>query len=197
LLTSGGRHGGEAVLARSGCAPHGAHVSEPNQTGEQLLDSFRSAMRHIAATVYAVTTGPVGERHGILATAVSSLSFEPPSLLVCVNRTASLHEPLACAETFCVNVLGLGNREIAEAFESAKGEGRFAIGDWREERGVPVLANAQSYFICRTAHCHEFGTHTIFIGELIEARHREDAAPLTYYDRHYIDISQAPERSSR
>ena len=172
-------------------------MREPHQTPDELLDSFRSAMRHIAATVYAVTTGQVGERHGILATAVSSLSFEPPSLLVCVNRSASLHAPLASAEVFCVNVLGLGNREIAEVFEIARGEDRFATGDWREEHGVPVLANAQSYFICRTGHRHEFGTHTIFIGELLQARHREDATPLTYYDRHYIDISAAPERAPR
>jgi flavin reductase (DIM6/NTAB) family NADH-FMN oxidoreductase RutF len=172
-------------------------VSDPGPTHDELLDSFRSAMRHVAATVYAVTTGHVGERHGILATAVSSLSFSPPSLLVCINRAASLHEPLACAETFCVNVLGLGNRAIAEVFEKARGEDRFAIGEWNEVHGVPVLANAQSYFICRTAHRHEFGTHTIFIGELIDARHREDAKPLTYYDRHYIDISEAPESAPR
>ena len=172
-------------------------MSEPRQSDTELLDAFRSAMRHVAATVYAVTTGHVGERHGILATAVSSLSFEPPSLLVCVNRAASLHEPLACADTFCVNVLGLGSRDIAEVFEKARGEDRFAIGDWREEHGVPVLASAQSWFICRTAHRHEFGTHTIFIGQLIDAHHREDAAPLTYYDRHYIDISAAPERAPR
>jgi flavin reductase (DIM6/NTAB) family NADH-FMN oxidoreductase RutF len=178
-------------------AAWGSTVNDMPQTQHDLLDSFRSAMRHIAATVYAVTTGEIGERHGILATAVSSLSFEPPSLLVCVNRAASLHEPLACAETFCVNVLGLGNRQIAEVFEKARGEDRFAVGEWRQERGVPVLANAQSYFICRTAHRHEFGTHTIFIGELLHARHREDATPLTYYDRHYIDISAAPERAPR
>ncbi|HSQ95026.1 MAG TPA: flavin reductase family protein [Croceibacterium sp.] len=172
-------------------------MSEPPPPSDDLLESFRSAMRHVAATVYAVTTGKIGERHGILATAVSSLSFEPPSLLVCVNRTASLHEPLACADTFCVNVLGLGNREIAEVFEQARGEDRFAVGEWAEVHGVPVLVNAQSYFICRTAHRHEFGTHTIFIGELIDAHHRENAAPLTYYDRHYIDISAAPERAPR
>jgi flavin reductase (DIM6/NTAB) family NADH-FMN oxidoreductase RutF len=174
-----------------------APVNKATEAPHDLLDSFRSAMRHVAATVYAVTTGRVGERHGILATAVSSLSFEPPSLLVCVNRAASLHEPLACAETFCVNVLGLGNREIAEVFEQARGEQRFAVGEWREEHGVPVLANAQSWFVCRTRHRHDFGTHTIFIGELIDAHHREDAAPLTYYDRHYIDISAAPERAPR
>jgi flavin reductase len=172
-------------------------VTEPRQTSDELLDSFRSAMRHVAATVYAVTTGRAGERHGILATAVSSLSFEPPSLLVCINRTASLHEPLACADTFCVNVLGLANREIAKTFEAARGEDRFAVGEWCEVLGVPVLATAQSYFICHAAHRHEFGTHTIFIGELIAARHRENATPLTYYDRHYIDISAAPESAPR
>src|SRR3546814_2881380 len=56
------------------------------------------------------------------------------------------------------------------------------------------LATAQSSFVCQRRHCHEFGTHTIFIGELIAAKHRADAAPLTYYDRRYIDISEAPGR---
>ena len=168
-------------------------MTEPSQNREELLHAFRLAMRHVAATVYAVTTGHAGDRFGILATAVSSLSFDPPSLLVCVNRTASLHGPLASAETFCVNVLGLGNRDVAEHFMNS-GPDRFAVGEWHEEHGVPVLATAQSSFVCRHAHCHEFGTHSIFIGELIAARHRADAAPLTYYDRHYIDISEAPER---
>jgi flavin reductase (DIM6/NTAB) family NADH-FMN oxidoreductase RutF len=168
-------------------------VTDPGQTHDELLQAFRMAMRHVAATVYAVTTGHGGGRYGILATAVSSLSFDPPSLLVCINRTASLHAPLASGDTFCVNVLGLGNRDIAEQFTKGRWEDRFAVGEWSEMHGVPVLDSAQSSFVCRRAHCHEFGTHTIFIGELIDARHRADAAPLTYYDRHYIDISEAPE----
>jgi flavin reductase (DIM6/NTAB) family NADH-FMN oxidoreductase RutF len=174
----------------------GPPVTEPSQTREELLDAYRTAMRHVAATVYAVTTGHGGGRYGILATAVSSLSFEPPSLLVCVNRSASLHAPLASAEVFCVNVLGLGNRDVAEHFMRPHPTDRFAVGDWEEAQGVPVLATAQSSLICRRAHCHEFGTHSIFIGELIAAKHRADAAPLTYYDRHYIDISEAPERAA-
>lgn len=163
----------------------------------QLLDAFRAAMRHVAATVYAVTTGHSGGRYGILATAVSSLSFDPPSLLVCVNRSASLHAPLAEAETFCVNVLGLGNRDVAEQFASGRGEDRFAVGQWDQWHDLPVLSSAQSSLICRRAHCHEYGTHSIFIGELVAAKHRADAAPLTYYDRHYIDISEAPPCSPR
>ncbi len=162
---------------------------------DDILDAFRSAMRHVAATVYAVTTGHGGERLGILATAVSSLSFDPPSLLVCINRTSTLHEPMASADKFCVNVLGVGNRDVADCFTRAgNGEGRFAVGEWLEEQGVPVLASAQSSLVCRIAHRHAFGTHTIFIGELIAARHRENAKPLTYYDGRYIDITQAPDQ---
>lgn len=167
---------------------------DKSQTSDELLDAFRSAMRHVAATVYAVTTGHGGGRYGILATAVSSLSFDPPSILVCVNRSASLHAPLASAEVFCLNVLGLGNRDVAEQFMQPGGHDRFSVGQWEEMHGVPVLATAQSSFVCRQRHCHEFGTHSIFIGELMAAHHRADAAPLTYYDRRYIDISEAPER---
>jgi flavin reductase (DIM6/NTAB) family NADH-FMN oxidoreductase RutF len=179
-------------LASGPSPPHGANVSDARQTHDELLEAFRSAMRHVAATVYAVTTGRGADRYGILATAVSSLSFDPPSLLVCVNRLASLHAPLASEERFCVNVLGLGNRDVAEQFMHGRGQDRFTVGEWEEAHGVPVLATAQSSFVCRRAHCHEFGTHSIFIGELLAAKHRADAAPLTYYDRHYIDISEAP-----
>ena len=162
----------------------------------QLIDAFRDSMRHVAATVYAVTTTLEGHRYGILATAVSSLSFDPPSLLACINRVASLHDPMAEAERFCINVLGLGNRDVAEHFMKPD-PNRFAVGDWIEEHGVPVLSTAQSSLICTVADRHEFGTHTIFVGELIAANHREDATPLTYFDRHYIDISEAPERARR
>jgi flavin reductase (DIM6/NTAB) family NADH-FMN oxidoreductase RutF len=170
-------------------------MPEP-MTQQEILDAFKDAMRHVAATVYAVTTGCDGERYGIIATAVSSLSFDPPSLLVCINQSASLHEPIAIADRFCVNVLGGSHRAIADNFlRGGSGEDRFGIGEWIEEEGVPVLANAQSSFVCRVAHRHAFGTHTIFIGELIAARHRENAKPLTYYDGRYIDISEAPDHA--
>ncbi len=99
------------------------------------------------------------------------------------------------AERFCVNVLGVGNRAVADRFmKGGTGEERFAVGEWEEEHGVPVLATAQSSLICRTVLRQAFGTHTIFIGELIAARHRANAKPLTYYDGRYIDISEAPDQ---
>lgn len=168
-------------------------MSHVGQSRDELVGAFRDAMRHVAATVYAVTTSEAGKRYGILATAVSSLSFDPPSLLVCINRAASLHDPLERAERFAVNVLGLGNRDVADRFVQSDLD-RFGVGDWVEELGVPVLASAQSSLVCRTAHRHSYGTHTIFIGELLAASHRHDATPLTYFDRDYIDISRAPQR---
>ena len=160
----------------------------------ELLAAFQSAMRHVAATVYAVTTMHEGKRYGILATAVSSLSFDPPSLLVCINRSASLYRPLVDQQRFAVNVLGMSNRDVADHFMDPKVLDRFSVGAWDDGDGVPVLATAQSSFVCSLVNAHDFGTHSIFIGELIAAHHRQDATPLTYFDRQYIDISAAPSR---
>lgn len=160
---------------------------------DDVLAAFRDTMRHIAAPVFAITTRHEGARFGIVATAFSSLSFDPPSLLTCVNKDTSIHDPLMVAERFCVNVLGHTNRDVADCFSMKKGDDRFSVGAWEEELGVPVLASAQSSLICRMADRHRFGSHTIFVGEIIGARHRENAKPLTYFDRRYIDISAAPD----
>lgn len=170
-------------------------MSDSVQSRKELLEAYGQAMRHVAATVYAVTTRHEERPFGILATAVNSLSFDPPSLLVCINRNASLHDPLFAQQTFAVNVLGLANRDVADHFMNPEAPDRFSVGNWEDVHGVPVLADGQSSFVCRMAHRHEFGTHSVFIGELLAAHHRQDATPLTYFDRNYIDISEAPERS--
>lgn len=165
-------------------------MTTPVQNHEDLLNAFRDAMRHVAATVYAVTTRHDGKAYGILATAVSSLSFDPPSLLACINRTASLHAPLLAAGHFAVNVLGQANRDVAEHFAKPSQEDRFAAGDWQDVCGIPILASAQSSFVCRLADVHKFGTHSVIFGELLVAQHRQNALPLTYFDRNYLESSR-------
>ncbi len=156
---------------------------------EELLKAFGESMRHVAATVYAVTTKHEGQNFGILATAVNSLSFDPPSLLVCINRNSSLHEPLIARKEFAVNVLAQENRNVADHFMTPDVSDRFEVGDWEEENDLPVLKSAQSSFLCRLENCHEFGTHSVLIGELIGADHRNNGKPLIYLDRNYLDIS--------
>lgn len=159
----------------------------PAQQAQDILTNFRDAMRHVAATVYAVTTRHEGKAYGILATAVSSLSFDPPSLLACINRSASLHAPLLAAGHFAVNVLAQNNREVAGQFTDPAQTDRFAKGQWRDVVGMPVLADAQSSFVCRLADVHDFGTHSVIFGELVAAEHRLNDLPLTYFDRTYME----------
>ena len=148
-------------------------MTSPLRTTSALL---LAGSRTRLASAAAVTCG---------ATAVSSLSLDPPSLLVCINRSASLHGPLAEAEVFGVNVLGLANRGVADRFANGHGADRFAQGQWEQWHGVPVLANAQSSFVCRRADSHVFGTHSIFIGQVEDVVVREDVEPLVYLDGRY------------
>ena len=81
-----------------------------------LTHDFKQAMRRVASTVNVITVCVGGEPMGITATAMSSLSLDPPSLLICINRTASLHSPLEDVSHFCVNVLHRSQEDIAAMF---------------------------------------------------------------------------------
>ena len=84
-----------------------------------LSTGFRAAMRRIAATVTIVTADDGERYHGMTATAVTSLSMEPPSLLVCINKKAFLHDILLRAGNFCINVLHQDQAELSAAFSGA------------------------------------------------------------------------------
>ncbi len=73
--------------------------------GERFEADFRKAMRRLASAVTVISTAHDDRRHGMTATAVTSVSSAPPSLLACINRSASLHAPLLASRRFCVNIL--------------------------------------------------------------------------------------------
>src|SRR5258706_20696 len=102
----------------------------PQQTDEQL---FKAAMRRVASTVCVLTTEYEGRRWGLTATAVCSLSAEPPSLIACVNRDAEAHEAITLSRRICINVLAEEQIEIAQRFSGLfghRGEHRFEGADW-------------------------------------------------------------------
>ena len=146
---------------------------------------FKSGMRRLAAGVSLVTVATAEGRHGLIATAVTSLSAEPPSLLICVNASASIHEHLRGAPAFCVNVLSRSQQPVAERFAQPHDRHtRFELGDWTElETGAPALRGAQVSFDCRPAQTVSFGTHTIFIGEVVAVTDwASPADPLLYHE---------------
>src|SRR5258706_456201 len=134
--------------------------------GESLPTHFKEAMRSVACTVYVVALARAGHRWGLTATAVSSLSLEPPSILVCVNRMASIHAPLISASRFCLSALRSDQQNVAAAFGApGLGEKRFATGDWLDFGGAPALCDALANILCRRVGATSFGSHTILIAE--------------------------------
>ncbi len=148
---------------------------------------FKAAMRPFGAAVNIVTTAHDGQMHGVTATAVCSVSAAPPSLLVCINRAASIHNPVRAARHFCVNLLSADQVELAQRFSASDEEARRRRFEGLALRslktGSPMLPNAVAAYDCELVETVESATHTIFIG-LVAAMHRaaDHADALMYRD---------------
>ena len=160
-----------------------------------LKADMLQAMRRLAKSVTIISTSNGTERFAMAATAVDSLSTEPPSLLICVNTSASPHAALAAGADFCVNILGLDQQDLAHRCSGAiKGEARFERGNWlTSDEGIPYLADAQSSILCRQDGHMTYGTHTIFIGRILRIRTSDSITPLVYLDGSYTTTA-APAR---
>lgn len=155
----------------------------------ELSTAFRAAMRRMAATVTVIsTTAENGSRHGMTATAVTSVSADPPAVLACVNRSAALHAQLGLGRRLCINLLHCSQQRLSEVFAGAlEGEIRFTEGDWLSNaEGVPYLADAQANIFCEIEALHAYGTHSVCIGRVTGAVCRPDVAPLVYQDGTYM-----------
>src|SRR5579863_2701650 len=120
------------------------------------------------------------------ATAVSALSMQPPSMLVCVNRSAAFHSALRQADEFAINVLSRAHIAISRLCSGdAKGDSRFGVGDWDTRAPAPVLADAQAAIICRKETELDYGTHTVFMGRILSIATNCEIDPLIYVDGQY------------
>jgi flavin reductase (DIM6/NTAB) family NADH-FMN oxidoreductase RutF len=152
-----------------------------------VTEQLRAGLRRLGKAVVVVTCWHEGRRWAMTATAVSELSMDPPSLLVCVNRSASLHGPLTAGASFCVNILHAGQQAVSQACSgAAKGEERFSEGRWDTGMcGTPYLREAQASFFCDYETHIEYGTHAVVIGAVREVDWHGDADPLIYLDGGY------------
>lgn len=145
---------------------------------------FRNVMRQQAGAVTIIAVGKTGQRTGLTATAMCSLTDSPPTVLICVNRSASAHAPIKAAKCFSVNILANNQQELAKRFSSKKleGEARFDKPDWETlKTGAPVLKGTIASLDCELVAEHEVETHSIFIGRIKDGRFSELAAPLVYF----------------
>ena len=154
-------------------------------------DTFKGAMRRLAATVNVITCENDGLRYGITATAVTSLSADPQSLLVCVNRGSSICPIIEARRAFCVNILGSHHVDVSQAFGGgATGSNRFSTGDWdMTDEGLPFLGDAQASLICDLDHTVSYGTHNVFFGRVKSIRLSDTIRPLIYGDGRYCQVA--------
>jgi len=151
---------------------------------------FKNALKLWASGVTVVTakTEKLGLK-GMTATSFSSVSMEPPQILVCINKTADTGDAVLEGKTFAVNILKADQQEISNQFAGgASQEERFANINWREgETGSPIIDDALASIECTVVQQVLAGTHWVVIGEVQKAECRS-GEPLLYYNSAYSEL---------
>lgn len=162
-----------------------------DDTYEPLKSEMILALRRFARTVMVISCAHQGQRFAMSATAVSEISVEPPSMLICVNRGAKIFPALSDGANFCINMLHSGQAEIAKNCGGLRsGEDRFSVGDWQVDADqTPYLRDAQANFFCENKGGNSIGTHDIFIGAIRALNLIDHVDPLIYVDGLYQPIT--------
>ena len=170
-------------------------MSEHAETGESHRKNFLEGMSKAACTVNIVTTDGESGRAGLTVSAMSSVSADPASLLICVNAQSRSCSIISENKVFCVNVLNDSQASISDIFSSPKTvDEKFDSAQWRKETtGAPILDDALTYFDCRLQHSFQFGSHVIFVGEVVGIGVNESGNPLIYANRAYGKTIQLQE----
>ena len=155
---------------------------------EPVKKEFLQAMRGITSTVTVVSAKNGENKQAMTATSVASLSLDPPSMLVCINHKASIHEVMKEGLGFCINILSLGQENLADICSiKEKEEQRFLEGNWSELENIPYNSDSQSNLFCNCVQVIQHKTHTIYVGEVAKVFNKDTFDPLLYKDGNYLD----------
>lgn len=160
---------------------------------------FKQALGHFASGVTVVTVhAEDGTPRGLTISAFSSLSLDPPLILVCVAHTSDSHELLATeGARFGVNILAAGQEYVARAFATKGGAAKFDQIAWSEnELGVPVIDQAHATLTCRVHQLSGGGDHTIVIG-MVEGSTTSANEPLVHHRGRFLDTKPRSDNAAR
>ena len=155
---------------------------------------FRGAMRHLTGGVSVITAGRGADISGMTVTSVSSLSVDPPSLIVSINRAASSWPLIKRHGVFGVNILTADQLDVAERFTGKggfKGAERFSGAEWTTRAsGVPLLVGALAAVDCEVEETIERHSHAIVIGRVLDVIASQRTAALAYWHGEYVAIDR-------
>lgn len=149
---------------------------------------LRAALRVLARPVAVVTANDGGESFAMAATAFCEVSMDPPTMLLCINRSNATHVAVVQGADICLNLLAEDQGEISRRCGGGvPSDERFLVGDWRHDEGRPPrLADACASIVLTPVLIVEHATHSIVIGEVLSTHLRSDLLPLAFYDGGYI-----------
>ena len=168
-------------------------MSSAGGDGGVSLAVFKAAMAHLAGGVVIVTTAdPAGARHGMTATAVCSVSLEPPLVMACMSRDAATHRAVSVSGAFALNLLSDEAESLARRFASSRLDKFEGLATTPAASGAPLLDGALAHCDCTVEQTVTAGDHTIFIGRVSAADVSaiEDATPLLYYRGDYRTVAE-------
>jgi len=152
-------------------------------------EAFKEALRAWASGVTVVTSRSGDKMHGMTVSAFSSVSADPPLVLVCASQSSTTHGIIEEGGVFAVNILASHQRDVSKVFASSKHEdSRLEQVSWTEgETGAPLIDEVLASLECKVVSSHREGSHTIYIGH-VQAIHTTDADPLLYYKGSYRSL---------
>ena len=151
-----------------------------------IQDNFRLAMRRYIYSVSIMSNkDDNGNSNAITVSSVTSISMDPPSLLICINKSSRIHETLQIGSKFCINLLKKDQEELSNICSDEESyEERFNNENW-DTKEIPFLSNAQANIFCKVDKLTSYHTHTIVVGLVENANHTNEISTLTYVDGKY------------
>ena len=166
--------------------------SNPIVANKNVVESFKLGMRQLGSGVCVISVNAPADRFAMTATSVTSLSMAPPSLLVCVNRQASINNQIKDIGRFCVNILADEQQAVSDlCADPNKQHQRFNNNYWEEHQqlGSLLIKDCLASFTCDLIGQHEYGSHTIFIGEVVDVQAEStNKKGLSYRNGQYASL---------
>ena len=151
-----------------------------------IQDNFRLAMRRYIYSVSIMSNKDNADNpNAITVSSVTSISMDPPSLLICINKSSRIHNSIELESKFCINLLNNKQEDLSNiCSDEDMYDQRFKDENWNLD-GIPFLINAQANIFCKVDKLTSYHTHTVVIGLVEDANYADEISTLTYVDGEY------------
>ena len=151
-----------------------------------IQDNFRLAMRRYIYSVSIMSNKNNKDNpNAITVSSVTSISMDPPSLLICINKSSRIHDTIELGSKFCINLLNSNQENLSNiCSDEDMYDQRFKDENWNLD-DIPFLKNAQANIFCKVDKLTSYHTHTIVIGLVEDANYADEISTLTYVDGEY------------